>query len=139
MARNTPTIPVVKPVRSKRPATPSRRSGSSAKAASTSGKKPEKSPQTQSKAKAAVRPKIEGTKLERGRFSMPAAEFSQIATLKARALSLGRPAKKNELLRIGLSLAAMLADETLVVALDQLEPIKTAKPKKRKSPERADS
>ena len=139
MARNTPTIPAVKPVRSKRPATPSRRSGNSAKAESASGKNPEKSQQTRSKAKAAVTPKIESTKLERGRFSMPAVEFSQIATLKGRALSLGRPAKKNELLRIGLSLAAMLADEALVVALDQLEPIKTAKPKKRKPSERADS
>ena len=79
------------------------------------------------------------TKLERGRFTMPATEFKQIAALKGRALSLGRPAKKNELLRIGLSLASMLTDETLVIALDQLEPIKTAKPKKRKTAERANS
>ena len=139
MARNTPTIPAVKPVRSKRPATPSRRSGNSAKAESASGKNPEKSQQTRSKAKAAATPKIESTKLERGRFSMPAVEFSQIATLKGRALSLGRPAKKNELLRIGLLLVSALSDEALVIALDQLEPSRPAKPKKPKLAKRADS
>lgn len=77
--------------------------------------------------------------MERGRFAMPATEFRQIAALKGRALSLGRPAKKNELLRIGLTLVSMLSDEALVIALDQLEPIKAAKPKKAKPAKRADS
>lgn len=70
---------------------------------------------------------------------MPAAEFRQIAALKSRALHLGRPAKKNELLRIGLLLVSALSDEALVIALDQLEPSRPAKPKKPKLARRADS
>jgi hypothetical protein len=68
-------------------------------------------------------------KLERGRFAMPQADFDRIALLKTRSKELGRPAKKNELLRAGLRALVMLSDEALLIALDQLE---TAKPAKRK-------
>lgn len=65
--------------------------------------------------------------LIRERFSMPQADFDRIAALKARARSLGRPSKKNELLRAGLHALAALADESFLLALDQLEPVKKPK------------
>lgn len=139
MARIKPTIPASRPEPQKR-AAPARQQSSRAKRnESTDSAKRPKAPRATPAAKPKLAPKVESTKLERGRFSMPAAEFKQIAVLKGRALKLGRPAKKNELLRIGLSLASLLSDETLVIALDQLQPIKSAKAKKPKPVERADS
>jgi hypothetical protein len=78
---------------------------------------------------AAAAPKI-SVKLARGRFTMPEADFDRIALLKNRARELGRPAKKNELLRAGLRALVMLSDEALMIALDQLEATKPAKPPK---------
>lgn len=72
-------------------------------------------------------PKIMRPKLESGRFTMPKADFGRIATLKARVLALGRPSKKNELLRAGLSCLCELSDESLLLALDQLESTTVAK------------
>ncbi|MFO1495264.1 MAG: hypothetical protein U1F26_11480 [Lysobacterales bacterium] len=65
--------------------------------------------------------------LIRERFSMPQADFDRIAALKARARGLGRPSKKNELLRAGLHALGALADEAFLLALDQLEPVKKPK------------
>ncbi len=60
-------------------------------------------------------------KLERGRFTLPVADFAKIKALKTRARDLGRPTRKNELFRVGLALLSALSDESLVIALDQLE------------------
>jgi len=140
VAKTRPTIPASPASRAKRPATASRqRSSSATSPESATVAAPSKAPRAKSSSKPASKPKVVSTQLERGRFAMPATEFKQIAALKSRAMSLGRPAKKNELLRIGLSLASLLSDETLVIALDQLEPIKTAKLKKRKPAARANS
>jgi len=65
-------------------------------------------------------PKVAEPKLIRGRFTLPEADFDKIAALKRRARQLGRPAKKNELLRVGLSMLSSLSDEQLIVALDHL-------------------
>jgi len=66
---------------------------------------------------------------------MPEADFDRIALLKNRARELGRSAKKNELLRAGLRALVMLSDESLMIALDQLEATKPAKaPKPVKAP-----
>jgi hypothetical protein len=63
-------------------------------------------------------------------FTMPEADFSLIATLKARALSARREAKKSELLRAGLHALAALPTPALVTALNQLDPVKVGRPRK---------
>jgi hypothetical protein len=89
--------------------------------------KPKKAPVIrESTPHAAAAPKIR-VKLARGRFTMPEADFDRIALLKNRARELGRPARKNELLRAGLRALVMLSDESLMIALDQLEATKPAK------------
>lgn len=69
-------------------------------------------------------------KLVRDSFTMPEADFSLIATLKATALAARRAAKKSELLRAGLRALALLDGKALAAALDRLEPVKTGRPKK---------
>lgn len=66
----------------------------------------------------------------RDSFTMPEADFSLIATLKARALAGKRETKKSELLRAGLQALAAMDSATLLAALHGLEPIKTGRPKK---------
>ena len=72
-------------------------------------------------------PKI---RLVRDSFTMPEAEFALVAVLKARALGLGRAAKKSELLRAGLQLLGMQDPPALLAALERLQPIKTGRPKR---------
>lgn len=72
--------------------------------------------------------------LVRDRFSMPQVDFDRIAVLKLRARKLGRPSKKSELLRAGLQQLQTLTDESLLLALDQLEPTKPPKPKRKSAP-----
>lgn len=69
-------------------------------------------------------------RMVRDGFSMPAADFALIATLKSRALGARRAAKKSELLRAGLQVLAALDAKALVAALDKLEPVKTGRPRK---------
>jgi hypothetical protein len=66
----------------------------------------------------------------RDSFTMPEADFSLVATLKARALAGQRETKKSELLRAGLHALAAMDSPTLLAALKALEPIKTGRPKK---------
>lgn len=66
----------------------------------------------------------------RDSFTMPEADFSLVATLKARALAGQRETKKSELLRAGLHALAAMDGPTLLAALQALEPIKTGRPKK---------
>lgn len=66
----------------------------------------------------------------RDSFTMPEADFSLVATLKARALAGQRETKKSELLRAGLHALAAMDSPTLLAALRALEPIKTGRPKK---------
>ncbi|MFN0186181.1 MAG: hypothetical protein ACKVQR_20395 [Aquabacterium sp.] len=66
----------------------------------------------------------------RDSFTMPEADFSLVATLKARALAGKRETKKSELLRAGLHSLAAMDGPTLLAALHALEPIKTGRPKK---------
>lgn len=94
------------------------------KAAPAKTETPSKRVKKPAVAKAPPAPAVE---LVRERFSMPQADFDRIADLKARARQLGRPCKKNELLRAGLQALSALGDEQLLLALDQLEPIKKAK------------
>jgi hypothetical protein len=65
----------------------------------------------------------------RDSFTMPKADFSLIATLKARTLSAKRETKKSELLRAGLHALAALDTGALMAALGELEPVKIGRPK----------
>jgi hypothetical protein len=69
-------------------------------------------------------------RLVRDSFTMPEADFALVAVLKARALGLGRVAKKSELLRAGLQLLNQQEPKALMTALDGLQPIKTGRPKR---------
>jgi hypothetical protein len=69
-------------------------------------------------------------KLVRGSFTMTEADFGVIAALKSKALGAKRAAKKSELVRAGLRVLAALDPKALLAALDQLEPVKTGRPRK---------
>ena len=69
-------------------------------------------------------------KLVRGSFTMTEGDFAVIAALKSKALGAKRAAKKSELVRAGLRVLGALDAKALVAALDQLEAIKTGRPRK---------
>jgi len=75
-------------------------------------------------------PKPPKVRLVRDSFTMPETDFALVAVLKARALGLGRAAKKSELLRAGLQLLSQQDAPGLLAALEQLQPIKTGRPKR---------
>lgn len=91
--------------------------------------KREKAAKTGKDPKPAKAPKVR-QKPVRDSFTMPEADFSLVATLKARALAAKRETKKSELLRAGLHALAAMDSATLLAALQALEPIKTGRPKK---------
>ena len=68
--------------------------------------------------------------LVRDSFTMPAADFDLIATMKLRALEMMRPTKKSELLRAGLYALAALNDTRFRSTLNALTPLKPGRPKK---------
>lgn len=75
-------------------------------------------------------PKPRKPKLVRDSFTIPKAEYLAIAALKERAVHLARPAKKSEILRVGLINLAALSDAAYLAALNELPIIKTGRPKK---------
>jgi len=75
-------------------------------------------------------PKPPKVRLVRDSFTMPETDFALVAVLKARALGLGRAAKKSELLRAGLQLLSQQDAPGLLTALERLQPIKTGRPKR---------
>ena len=91
--------------------------------------KPVKAAKLAKDPKPAKAPKVR-QKPVRDSFTMPEADFSLVATLKARALAAKRETKKSELLRAGLHALAAMDSATLLAALHALEPIKTGRPKK---------
>jgi hypothetical protein len=68
-------------------------------------------------------------KLVRDSFTMPKAEYAAIDLLKARALGLGRHAKKSEILRAGLRALLAMSDRSLTGALNAVPTLKTGRPK----------
>jgi len=69
----------------------------------------------------------------RDSFAMPSDEYAALDELKLRALSFAHPAKKSELLRAGIKVLASLGDAALQIALKSVPPIKTGRPKSKKS------
>ena len=74
--------------------------------------------------------KLEKIKVVRDSFTIPKAEYAQIAILKKRALSLGLDIKKSELLRAGLALLTGSSDAALRKALGNVPTLKTGRPGK---------
>lgn len=68
-------------------------------------------------------------KLVRDSFTMPQAEYEQLAALKRRALGLAYQVKKSELLRAGVAALVALDDAALLQALQAVPSIKTGRPK----------
>ena len=96
------TPPAAKPARAEKPSKPV---------------KPEKAPKLRQKP-------------VRDSFTMPEADFSLVATLKARALAGQRETKKSELLRGGIAVLAALNDAELKAVMARVERIKTGRPSK---------
>lgn len=69
-------------------------------------------------------------KVVRDSFTMPAAEYNQIAEIKAACLDAGMPVKKSEVLRAGLQVLAGMSVAQIKRRLATLEKIKTGRPKK---------
>lgn len=76
-------------------------------------------------------------KLVRDSFAMPKPEYAAIDVLKARAARLGRPSRKSEMLRAGVMALSAMPDGQLLGLLAGLPAIKTGRPAKPKSPEKA--
>ncbi len=86
---------------------------------------------TAPKAKAVPKAKAQKVKMERDSFTMPKAEYAQLALLKARLAALGQPTKKSELLRAGIKQLVAMSDNTLKMTLAKIPVIKTGRPKKK--------
>ena len=67
-------------------------------------------------------------KVIRDSFTMPAADYASIATLKKKCLSLGVGIKRSELLRAGLIALKSLSDADLIRTVGKVESIKTGRP-----------
>lgn len=72
----------------------------------------------------------EKVKVVRDSFTMPRTDYDLIADLKQKALKSGLHVKKSELLRAGLQALAKLNDAQFKLAVNNLEKIKTGRPKK---------
>lgn len=88
------------------------------------------------KIKKAKKPKKEApktavkVKVVRDSFTMPKADYEQIATLKQACLKAGLHVKKSELLRAGLHVLSNLSTAQLKLEIGKLAEIKTGRPKK---------
>jgi hypothetical protein len=79
------------------------------------------------KAKAVKEKKV---KVVRDSFTIPKAEFTQIADMKKRAMALGVDIKKSELIRAGLQAVFALPDASFKKALAAVPTLKTGRPSK---------
>ncbi len=85
------------------------------------------SPSQAAKAKAV---KDKKQKVVRDSFTIPKTEFTQIADMKKRAMSLGVEIKKSELIRAGLQVISGLPDASFKKALAAIPTVKTGRPSK---------
>ncbi len=75
-------------------------------------------------------PKPKKDKLVRDSFTIPKSEHLVIDALKQRAVKLGSPAKRSELMRAGIKALAGMADGAFADALKNVPAIKTGRPSK---------
>jgi hypothetical protein len=76
--------------------------------------------------------KAKKPKMVRDSFTIPKPEYDVLAALKSRAIKLGSPAKKTELVRAGIKLLAALSDTAYQQALSAVPSLKTGRPAKSK-------
>ena len=69
-------------------------------------------------------------KVVRDSFTIPKAEYAQIAAMKKRAMGLGLEIKKGELIRAGLALLSATSDAAFRKALGNVPTLKTGRPGK---------
>lgn len=74
--------------------------------------------------------KADKPKVVRDSFSIPKAEYAQLAELKKRGVMLGLEVKKSELLRAGLLLLSACSDAAFRKAMAQVPTLKTGRPGK---------
>lgn len=130
--RSATASPAVAPKKAAAP-TPVAKKKVAAKPAPKTVTKPTKPPAKTAPVVAATQPAASSNgkqKLVRDSFTMPSNDFGLIHTLKERAITFRRPAKKSELLRAGLHALAALNDAKLKSVLDGLAPLKSGRPKK---------
>jgi hypothetical protein len=76
--------------------------------------------------------KVKKPKMVRDSFTIPKPEYDVLNVLKLRAVKLGSPAKKTELVRAGIKLLATLSDAAYRQALSAVPSLKTGRPAKAK-------
>lgn len=125
------SAPATKPVVPSNAAVPSK-AGSAAKVTqSIKVAKPGKSAKVAAVAKAKpVKAKPEKIKPVRDSFTFPKNEYLVIDVLKKRAVALGHPSKKSELLRAGIKALSVMSDTAFAAAIRQVPAIKTGRPGK---------
>lgn len=77
-----------------------------------------------------VKNKPEKVKPVRDSFTFPKNEYLVIDVLKKRAVALGHPSKKSELLRAGIKALSVMSDTAFAAAIRQVPAIKTGRPGK---------
>lgn len=80
------------------------------------------------KASKPVKPKK--IKMVRDSMSIPKDEYAVLQELKLRAIQLGLPVKKTEVLRAGIKTLAALSDAALLASLKAVPSLKTGRPAK---------
>jgi hypothetical protein len=120
---------VVKPVRKAAPekAAPAKTQAPVSAKPVTKPVKPVVNAPATPKAKAVKEKKV---KVVRDSFTIPKAEFAQIADMKKRAMALGVDIKKSELIRAGLQAIFALPDAGFKKALAAVPTLKTGRPSK---------
>jgi hypothetical protein len=128
VAKKTVAAPVKRAVTA-RPVKPARAAVEAVIAKPVKAEKVEKVAKPVKPAKAAKPAKAEKPeKLVRDSFTIPRAEYTQLQDLKTRAATLGKPAKKSEVLRAGIQALKALDDAALLAVLAQVPVIKTGRP-----------
>jgi hypothetical protein len=74
--------------------------------------------------------KIKKAKLVRDSMTMPKAEYEVLESLKLRAIKLGYPIKKTELIRAGIKSIAAMSDAAFLAAIKAVPSLKTGRPNK---------
>jgi hypothetical protein len=74
--------------------------------------------------------KPEKVKVVRDSFTIPKAEYAQLAAMKKRAMGMGLEIKKSELLRAGLAMLSATSDAAFRKAVGNVPTLKTGRPGK---------
>jgi hypothetical protein len=128
VAKKTVAAPVKKAAVA-RPAKPAKAAVEAVLAKPVKAEKVEKAAKPVKPPKAAKPAKAEKPeKLVRDSFTIPRPEYTQLQDLKTRAATLGKPAKKSEVLRAGIQALKALDDAALLAVLAQVPVIKTGRP-----------